>query len=30
LPPLVCGTPEIDTLCDALYVSIDRCMQGGA
>jgi acetylornithine/N-succinyldiaminopimelate aminotransferase len=30
LPPLVCGRPEIDTLCDALYVSIDRCMQGGA
>lgn len=30
LPPLVCGKPEIDTLCDALYVSIERCSQGGA
>ncbi|MDO8916186.1 MAG: aspartate aminotransferase family protein [Coriobacteriia bacterium] len=30
LPPLVCGKPEIDTLCDALYVSMGHCMQGGA
>jgi acetylornithine/N-succinyldiaminopimelate aminotransferase len=30
LPPLMCGEREIDTLCDALYVSIDHCMQGGA
>jgi acetylornithine/N-succinyldiaminopimelate aminotransferase len=30
LPPLVCGKPEIDTLCDALYVSIKRCSHGGA
>jgi predicted acetylornithine/succinylornithine family transaminase len=30
LPPLVCGKPEIDTLCDALYVSIERCSHGGA
>lgn len=30
MPPLVCGKPEIDTLCDALYVSIEACSHGGA
>jgi len=30
LPPLVCGKPEIDTLLDALYVSISQHPHGGA
>jgi hypothetical protein len=30
LPPLVCGKPEIDTLIDALYVSLSQRSHGGA
>jgi len=30
LPPLVCGKPEIDTLIDALYVSLSQHSHGGA